>query len=132
MENKRSVFFIGAVALFVNVGIFSASMYVGLRYGISFHDALVSLRKAMNLDFSLLNSLCIALCCVMANAKNINRYFLPILFLSILMGALNLFFISQNIFLSFNLLFWFGTMYYLLKQRSNEKHRERMEKLSSP
>jgi hypothetical protein len=122
MENKRSIFFLGAIALFVNVGIFSVSIYFGSRYGISLSDAIVSLRKTVDLDFSFLNSLSILVCCITVNSeKSAQRWLLPILFFSFLMIALNLFYISKNIFFAFNLIFWGSTAYYLLKHKGKEK-----------
>jgi hypothetical protein len=120
---------LGAVALFVNVGIFSVAIYFGYRHGISFHDLVLSLRKAMDLDFFFFNFLCILIFCVIVYVKNIfDKYFFLILILALFVSTLNMFFISKNIISIFNIIFWAGTVYYLLKQRSNRQHREERSK----
>jgi hypothetical protein len=108
MGKRKSILFIGVVAVLVNISIVSISIYFGLRSGLSLYDVIDALSDAIYLKFYAINILTIAFFSALGNAKIIlHRLRIPVLIVSLVLALLNAWMIAKNFLSIFNALFYF-------------------------
>ncbi len=108
MGKRKSILFIGVVAVLVNVSIISISIYFGLRSGLSLYGVINALSDAIYLEFYAINILTIVFFSALRNTKIIfHRLRIPVLIVSLVLALLNALMIAKNFLSIFNALFYF-------------------------